>query len=581
VKRRLPLDGILVADFSRVLAGPLCTQLLADEGARVIKIEEPRRGDETRRWGPPFSGDVATYFLAINRNKESIALDLRSGEGNAIARALAERADVVIDNFLPAQRKALGLDEMVNIRTIHCSISGYDGDTSDANTPGYDLLAQAGAGLMSITGDPDGDPVKTGVALSDVLTAHYAHGAICAALFAREKTGRGARLEVSLFSATLASLINVAQGALATGHEARRYGSAHPSIVPYQVFHGSDRTFAIGAGTDRHYAMLCERVIERPELAGDARFATNAARVVNRGVLIPMLEEIFRTHPADRWVARCRDANIPASLVQGVLEALRSEPARHLVSGQTILNPVRFDGERLPLRMTPPRLGEHTAAVRIELAEAAIFDFDETIIDLEPQHAAAHEALCRAMGSNYGELPDSITKVSGRRIIDDIRDMRAHFGWSASEEELMALRQRHFDEVCATADLETLPGVRETIEALRARGMKLAIATSAVRASIEAILDRLRLRDAFALIVDGSEVTNGKPDPEAFLLTASKLGAEPRRCIVFEDSEIGVAAAKRAGMFCIAVRNPHAQLVQDLSPADVVAGKMSDVISRD
>ena len=366
----LPLDGILVADFSRVLAGPLCTQLLADEGARVIKVEEPLRGDETRRWGPPFLGDVSTYFLSINRNKESVAIDLRSEEGAALAREIIERADVIVENFLPAQREALlpkiGEDK------IHCSITGYDPDTSEANTPGYDLLAQAGAGLMSITGEVGGDPMKTGVALSDVITAHYAHGAICAALFARERSGRGARLEVSLFGATLASLVHVAQGALATGAEALRYGNGHPSIVPYGLFHGSDRPFALGSATDRHFRLLCERVIERPELAGNERFASNPKRVVNREELIPLLDGIFRTKPAEEWVARCRAVAIPSSLVRGVLEALRSEPARPLVTPSgMILNPVRVNGERLPVRSAPPKLGEQTDEVIREIRETA------------------------------------------------------------------------------------------------------------------------------------------------------------------------------------------------------------------
>lgn len=366
----LPLDGIVVADFSRVLAGPLCTQLLGDEGARVIKVEEPRAGDETRRWGPPFLGDVSTYFLSVNRNKESIALDLRVD--GAFARQLIERADVVIDNFLPSQREMLlGDVATINPKAVHCSISGFDGDTGEANTPGYDLLAQAGAGLMSITGEVDGEPSKVGVALSDVLTAHYAHGAILAALVARERTGRGARLEVSLFGATLASLVNVAQGALVTGEEARRYGNAHPSIVPYQLFHAADRTFAIGGGTDRHFRMICERVIQRPELAADVRFATNAARVTNRGELVPLLDEIFRTKPADEWLQRLRDAGVPCSPVRGVLEALRSEAARPLIANagahETVSHPVRFDGKRLPIRALPPRLGEHTEAVRREI----------------------------------------------------------------------------------------------------------------------------------------------------------------------------------------------------------------------
>jgi crotonobetainyl-CoA:carnitine CoA-transferase CaiB-like acyl-CoA transferase len=361
----LPLDGILVADFTRVLAGPLCTQMLADAGARVIKVEDPACGDETRRWGPPFAADgTATYFLAVNRNKESVALDLRSEEGRALAGELIERADVVIDNFLPAQRERL-LD--VPPSKIHCSIAGFDPDTPDANTPGYDLLAQAGAGLMAITGESE--PTKIGVALADVLTAHYAHGAILAALYGREQTGNGARIEVSLFGATLASLVNVAQAALSTGVEARRYGNAHPSIVPYQLFQARDRGFAIGGGTDRHFRLLCERVIERPELA--EQFATNTERVTQREVLVPLLESIFVTNDAAHWVARCREANIPASLVRGVLEALRSDEAKPLVATlddfETVGHPVRFDGQRLPVRSKPPRLGEHTDAVTAEL----------------------------------------------------------------------------------------------------------------------------------------------------------------------------------------------------------------------
>lgn len=381
-RKQLPLEGVVVADFSRVLAGPLCTQLLADEGARVIKIEDPRGGDETRRWGPPFLEGVSTYFLSVNRNKESAALDLRSEPDRAKARALIERADVVVDNFLPSQRDALGLGDVlgINPRAVHCSITGFDPDTPEAGTSGYDLLAQAGAGLMSITGQPGGPPTKIGVALSDVLTAHYAHGAICAALYARNGSGRGARLEVSLFSSTLASLVNVAQAALATGVEAKRYGNAHPSIVPYQLFDASDRPFALGGGTDRHFRALCERVIGRPELAADDRFATNAARVAHRETLVPLLGGIFRTRNADEWVALCRDASIPAALVEGVLEALRSEAAKPLIGDyrhpligtcEAVLHPVRFDGERLPIRSAPPALGAHGDELE-ELLEAPV-----------------------------------------------------------------------------------------------------------------------------------------------------------------------------------------------------------------
>jgi crotonobetainyl-CoA:carnitine CoA-transferase CaiB-like acyl-CoA transferase len=374
---RLPLADILVADFSRVLAGPLCTQLLADAGARIIKIEEPERGDETRHWGPPFIRGVSAYFLAVNRNKESVALDLQSSAGRQVAKKLIARADVVVDNFLPAQRRKLGFDNIRrgNPRAIHCSISGFDSDTSEAETPGYDLLAQAASGLMAITGEPDGEPMKVGVALSDVLTAHHAASAICAALYAREKTGRGARVEVSLFSSTVASLVNVAQNALITGAEAPRWGNAHASIVPYQVFHGSDRAFAIGAGTDRHFAYLCD-VIGRRDLIEDRRFATNAARVEHREELVPQLDEIFRTRPAAEWIERCRRVAIPVALVQGVREALESPPGRALVVAidhseagryEAVSNPILFSGSRFPIRSAPPLLGEHTQKVLREL----------------------------------------------------------------------------------------------------------------------------------------------------------------------------------------------------------------------
>lgn len=375
--RPRPLDGLLVADFTRVLAGPLCTQMLADFGARVIKVEEPQRGDETRRWGPPFVGGTSAYFLSVNRGKESLTLDLRNAADRALAHELIVRADIVIDNFLPAQRETLLGDVLaLNPRAVHCSISGFDADTPQAATSGYDLLAQAGGGLMSITGEAEGTPMKIGVALSDVLTAHHAFGAICAALHARDRDDRGVRVEISLFGATLASLVNVAQNVLVTGNEAARFGNAHPSIVPYEVFHGRDRAFAIGAGTDQHFRQLCERVIVRPELARDERFATNASRVAHRGVLVPLLDEIFRSDDAVHWVERCREAAVPASLVQGVREALRSDAGRVLVAKiehpeigvyETVRNPVRIDGQRLPLNSAPPALGQQRDALAREL----------------------------------------------------------------------------------------------------------------------------------------------------------------------------------------------------------------------
>ena len=373
-----PLQGLLVVDFTRVLAGPLCTQLLSDAGARVIKIEEPGRGDETRRWGPPFVKAVSTYFLSVNRGKESLAIDLKSPRSARVVRRLLSRADVVVDNFLPSQKESLRFVDprAVNPRIVHCTISGFDSDTTEANTPGYDLLAQAASGLMAITGEPRGEPMKVGVALLDVLTGHYAFGAICAALYARERTGEGASIEVSLFASALASLVNVAQGVLLMRKEAQRYGNEHPSIVPYQLFHGSDRPFVVGVGTDRHFQLLCTRVLDRPRLADDRRFATNAQRVKHRRSLLRILGKEFREAPASRWVARCRKYAIPASPVRGVREALGTSAGRALIGSvdhpsigryEAVRYPVRFNGHRRPLGSAPPSLGEHTEAILAEL----------------------------------------------------------------------------------------------------------------------------------------------------------------------------------------------------------------------
>ena len=373
-----PLRGLLVVDFSRILAGPLCTQLLADSGARVIKIEEPGRGDETRRWGPPFRDGVSAYFLSVNRNKQSMTLNLQSAAGRRIARKLMARADVVVENFLPAQKSSLRFPDprRANRRVIHCTISGFDRDTPDADTPGYDLLAQAGSGLMAITGDPGGDPMKVGVALADVLTAHHAFGAICAALAGRGAKGPGCNVEISLFAATASSLANVAQNVLMTGREAERRGNQHASIVPYQLFHASDRPFAVGVGTDRHYERLCREVLGRPDLIS-SQFASNAKRVQERATLIPLLEAVFRTRPASTWVRLCGKAGIPVSLVNGVREALRSSSGNALVEWidhreigpyQAVGNPVVIDGARRKTHTAPPALGADTDAVLGELS---------------------------------------------------------------------------------------------------------------------------------------------------------------------------------------------------------------------
>lgn len=370
----LPLEGLLVADFSRILAGPLCTMMLADAGARVVKVEEPR-GDETRRWGPPFVGGESAYFLSVNRNKESLVLDLKTKDDLAVSRALIERADVVVENFKPSDRERFGLDRpgiaAVNPRAIVCSIVGFDQDGPLAGLPGYDLLAQAAGGIMEITGEEGGSPLKVGVAISDVLTAHYAHGAILAALYARERTDRGEAIEVSLLGATVASLVNVAQSYLVTGEEPRRWGSAHPSIVPYQSFAAGDRPFVLAVATDRHFALLSNHVLEDSDLGRDPRFTTNADRVANRDALLERLERIFVDRSAAHWVERARAHGIPAAVVSRfdeIFDAPLTETIAHPTIGalRTVRSPVRSTA-RGSTRLPPPRLGEHSERIRKEL----------------------------------------------------------------------------------------------------------------------------------------------------------------------------------------------------------------------
>lgn len=369
-----PLHGLLVADFSRILAGPLCTMLLGDAGARVIKIEEPR-GDETRRWGPPFVAGESAYFLSVNRNKESVVLDLKTERGRDAARRLVGRADVIVENFKDEDRARFGLGadavRSMNPRAVLCSIRGFDRDSADAALPGYDLLAQAAGGLMTITGEPGGPPVKVGVALADVLTAHYAHGAILASLVRRAGTGEGDAIEVSIFGSTIASLINVAQGFLVTGQEPRRYGTAHPSIVPYQTFEAADRPFALAVATNRHWEALAREVLGRSDLADDPRFATNAGRVENRNALLPRIEQALRARPAGEWIQACRARGIPAALVQSfgeIFSGTVTSSVDHPSIGplEMVRSPIARAGIHPPLQ-PPPRLGEHTEAVLGEL----------------------------------------------------------------------------------------------------------------------------------------------------------------------------------------------------------------------
>lgn len=369
-----------VADFSRVLAGPLCTMMLADAGARVIKVEEPSRGEETRRWGPPFIGEESAYFLSINRNKESLTLDLKSEQGRVMVRRLVRRSDVIVDNFLPSQRERVGLTaselQKFHPAGIYCSIVGSPSSGSNADRPGYDLLAQAAGGLMAVTGAAEGEPSKVGVAISDVLTAHHAHGAILAALFKRQRTGQGSVIEVSLMGSTVASLINVAQSHLLTGLEPRRWGNAHASIVPYEIFQAKDGPFALGVGTDRQFELLCREVICRDDLAADDRFKSNRDRVSNRETLVGALRASFLEGTAKDWVRRCRTFDIPAAEVASLGDLFESELGKSMVTEvmhpslgplRMVRSPVELDGRTLPVRSAPPTLGQHTDAILREL----------------------------------------------------------------------------------------------------------------------------------------------------------------------------------------------------------------------
>jgi crotonobetainyl-CoA:carnitine CoA-transferase CaiB-like acyl-CoA transferase len=379
--KRPPLEGVVVLDLSRVLAGPLATMVLADLGARVIKVEDPRGGDFSRGWKPPALDGEAAYFLSVNRRKESAAVDLGTPAGGEFVRRWAAKADVLVENFLPGalERRGLGVEGLraSNPRLVVCSISGAGDVGPEAGEPGFDLLAQGATGHMWITGPADGTPHKMGVALIDVLAGWSAVTAILGALRARERDGTGAHVKTNLVSTGLAALVNVAGSALVTGKEATRHGNSHATIEPYRAFEAADGGFLLAVGTDRQFESLCDKVLGRKGLASDPRFSTNAARVVNRRELVPILAEVFAGESRATWLERCRSAGIPAGPVAGVLEALRSPQATALGSiletkrnGRTALTvrpPFFFDGFDELAPVAPPRLGEDTERLYAEV----------------------------------------------------------------------------------------------------------------------------------------------------------------------------------------------------------------------
>ena len=367
------LQGLLVADFSRVLAGPLCTQTLGDLGADVVKVERPGTGDDTRQWGPPFVDEGSTYYLGLNRNKRSLVLDLRDATDSALAQELCARADVVLESFRPGAMDRLGLGyDAVRERNpgvIYTSISAFGSGETTRGLPGYDLLVQAMSGYMSITGQPDGKPLKPGTALADMLSGLYATIGTLAALHARERSGRGQHVEVSLMDSALASLLNLGSSFLNTGAVPGRSGNRHPSIAPYETFSAADRDIALAGGNDVIFERLCG-VLGRPELATDPRFATNAERVGNRGALGAELEQAFAGDTADAWAERLNAAGVPAGPVNDVGEAfalaerLGLEPVAELDGVRTARSPLRLSGTPALPRMRPPRLGEHDEELR-------------------------------------------------------------------------------------------------------------------------------------------------------------------------------------------------------------------------
>ncbi|MDJ0274727.1 MAG: CaiB/BaiF CoA-transferase family protein [Nitrososphaerota archaeon] len=375
----LPLEGVRVLDLSRVMAGPFCTMLLGDLGAEVIKIEPPE-GDDSRKFAVTVNGE-STYFLSVNRNKKSVAVDLKKPEGVEIVKRLAAVSDVVVENFRPGVASRLGVDyaslSKVNPSLIYCSISGFGQTGSYSQKPGYDLIALAMSGMMDLTGEPEGGPVKFAVPIADITAGMFAAISILSALMERSRTGKGRYIDVSMLDVQLYLLTHQASAYLIGGEEPKRMGSAHPSIVPYQAFRASNGYVIVAVANDNQFRKLCE-AIGHPEIAEDQRFRTNADRVRNRSELLALLEPIFLRRTVEEWVAVLEAADVPVAPVKTVRQAL-SDPyviergmlqtVQHPRAGRIPLLafPALFSGERPPVRSPPPLLGQHTEEVLLGL----------------------------------------------------------------------------------------------------------------------------------------------------------------------------------------------------------------------
>nr|WP_295941605.1 CoA transferase [uncultured Acidovorax sp.] len=379
-----PLEGVRVLDLSRVFAGPLCGQVLADFGADVIKVEHPGRGDDTRDWGMRIGKTETTYYNSMNRNKRSITVDLQTPEGVKIIRDLLPHCDVVVQNFKTggAEKLGLGYEQLKAIKPdlIYCSVAGYDSSGPEAKRPGYDLVIQGEAGLMAINGEASQPPLKFGVAAVDMMTGMYAAQAVLAALFRRERTGKGRHIEMALYDCGLMITGYYGLDAMLLGHDPQRYGNAHPSIVPYGMFEAQDGPLIIAVGNNSQFDKFCRQVVMRPDIVEDPRFATNVERARNRLTLLPEMKALIASFPRDVLLERLTAAGIPCGRVAGLHEALTSERTRrggllqempHPVAGTThvFAPPYRLDGQRLPIRNAPPTLGDATRDVLQQLLQ--------------------------------------------------------------------------------------------------------------------------------------------------------------------------------------------------------------------
>lgn len=374
----LPLEGVRVLDLSRVFAGPLCGQVLADFGAEVVKVEHPVRGDDTRDWGLRIGKGETTYYNSMNRNKRSITLDLQSSAGVEIVYSLLPQFDVVIHNFKSggAEKLGLGYEQLKAVKPdlIYCAIAGYDSSGPEAARPGYDLVIQGETGLMAINGEAQQPPLKFGVAAVDMMTGMYAAQAVLAALYRRERSGRGRLIEMALYDCGIMVTSYYGLDALLLGRDPQRYGNAHPSIVPYGMFEAADGPLIIAVGTNAQFDKFCRQVVMRPDIVEDPRYATNVERARNRLTLLPVVTGLIREFPRDLLLARLTECGIPCGEVLGLHEALTGPRTRrgglvqelpHPVAGSTHVYapPYRLDGQRLPIRHAPPTLGEGTRDV--------------------------------------------------------------------------------------------------------------------------------------------------------------------------------------------------------------------------